>query len=352
MVGFRPFIGDDSAPPPPRMLPPRATPSPNPRQAVQTWSYRVPSPPRVYVPPPSVKDEDPPELRLAKRTAQDFDTNGFDNADFLKSMPHNDAPSRDHILEWEYEERRMAQQILPYLYLGPVSAARDREFLVREEISMVMAVRDTLSAQARLLNPKAPRDLGLHSVNIDVSGNQQLIAAFPRAIEEINCHLSARYQANSVHLTTASVQSSQPVPGKVLVFCESGNDRSVAVVVAYIMAMYSATLVDALQVVQSQRFCISVDDSCRYLLKSYEGILAAKRDVVKAVNQTRAQHTIANLVEDQHTSISALNKGSKRNLDETYEDSMDIEEESEAGVMEMGGRDQRGGRAPFSDEMA
>ena len=363
MVGFKPLMGNPSAPPP--IFPPaRTTPSPNPHQAIQSRSYGVPSPPRVYVPPPAVTDTGSPNLEFVKRTGRDFESNGFANSDFLKTVTYGHFTFRDHVLEWEYEERRVAQEILPFIWLGPVSAARDRQFLINNQITMVMAVRDTLSAQAKLLCPKAPGDLGIHSVNIDVRGNQQLIAAFPRAIEAINSHLSSRYQIQQAGLSKSIMNGHlpppQPVPGKVLVFCESGNERSVAVVVAYIMAMYSTTLVEALQVVQSQRFCISVNDASRYLLNSYADILRAKRDVTKSMLESDAagdpgmdssgsSNGISNGTSNGHSTLYAA-RSTKRSLDDAYEDEMEIDDEGGwNNAADMARFDKREGLAPFID---
>ena len=181
--------------------------------------------------------------------------------------------------DWKYESRREAQSILPFLYLGPSAAARDIEALKREKISFLLVVRNTRTAQARLLSgDKVANELGIESAAIDVDGNQELIAAFPKAVKVINSHLVTGYHLfNQVQRMrgTNDQWSSWTPKAKVLVFCESGNERSAAVVAAYIMAMYGTDLVAAIQYIQAQRFCVAFDDELKNLLLSYQHILEA-----------------------------------------------------------------------------
>lgn len=254
------------------------------------------------------------------------------------------------MLEWKYEQRRMAQQILPFLYLGPMSAAKDRGFLQKEGITMVIGVRNIMSAQAKLLGSRAAQELGIDTAMIDVAGNQELIAAFPRAIESINSHLSAMYQHDQVKRTQAAANGHPHLPstpGKVLVFCESGNERSATLVTAYIMAMYATDLVKAIQIVQAQRFAVAFDDSLRNLLSTYEIILKAKRDVVQADNRLlglpgRGRDSDAGVRNDD-----GVGKRSKRTFEDTNDD--DMEMDGENVHLDHGRFETRDGSAPFQD---
>ena len=254
------------------------------------------------------------------------------------------------MLEWKYEQRRMAQQVLPFLYLGPMSAAKDRNFLQREGITLVIAVRNTMSAQAQLLRSKAAQELGIDTKMIDVAGNQELIAAFPRAIEAINSHLSAMWQQDQARRTQTAATGQahlQSTPGKVLVFCESGNERSATLVTAYIMAMYSTDLIKAIQVVQAQRFAVAFDDSLRNLLLTYETILKAKRDVVQADNRLLG---LPGGFRDPGASAGndkRIGKGSKRTFDDVYDD--DMETDGGNVHLDYGRFEMRDGSAPFHD---
>ena len=258
------------------------------------------------------------------------------------------------MLEWKYEQRRMAQQILPFLYLGPMSAAKDRDFLQREGITMVIAVRNTMSAQARLLGSKAAQELGIDTKMIDVAGNQELIAAFPRAIEAINSHLSAMYRQDQARRTQAAATGQtclQTTLGRVLVFCESGNERSATLVTAYIMAMYATDLIKAIQIVQAQRFAVAFDDSLRNLLLTYDMILKAKRDVVQADSRLfrvpgGVESTAAATGASTGSSCEA-GRTSKRTFDDTYDDDMEMNGDNEH--LDYGRFQMRDGSAPFQD---
>lgn len=309
----------------------------------------MPSPPRIIVPPPALNASGLPDLHVVQDPAFDFESSGFANAEFLKTVTYGNFMTANNMLEWKYEQRRMAQQILPFLYLGPMSAARDKAFLQREGITMVLAVRNTMSAQAKMLQTKAAEELGLDTRMIDVAGNQELIAAFPRAIEAINAHLSTMYQreqARAAQGMAAGQGHRPPTLGKVMIFCETGNERSATLVTAYIMAMYSMDLVKAIQIVQAQRFAVAFDDSLRNLLSTYEMMLQAKRDIVQANNgSTKNQGGIgnpgsSNAVENLYA------KPSKRRLEAAYDEDMDMGDEIH---LDAGRFEGRAGSAPFQD---
>ena len=279
----------------------------------------------------------------------DFESSGFANAAFLKTVTYGNLICSNNMLEWRFEQRRTAQQILPFLYLGPSAAARDKDFLQREGITMVLAVRNTMSAHAKLLGIKTAQELGVEGNTVDVAGNQELIAAFPRAIEAINMHLSTMYQraqmggASSADSTKGQTLST---PGKVLVFCESGNERSATLVTAYIMAMYSTDLVTAIQIVQAQRFAAAFDGSLRNLLSTYETILKAKRDVVQANSITVPSGDQAYTGLTQ-SSVGEAGKASKRTIDDAYDDDVDMGGAN--GFSDTSRFEKREGNAPFQD---
>lgn len=230
--------------------------------------------------------------------------------------------------EWSYDMRRAAQPILPFLYLGPLGCVRDREYIRKEGITLLLAIRDSRSAQARLVSgERTAAELGIEADFVDVTGHQELISMFPCAIRRINDHLASQDQSKlPAHM-----------PRKVLVFCESGNDRSAAVVTTYMMAMFSMKAEKAMKAVQSQRFCVTLDDDWRLLFSSFETILEAKRDVerVRRANISRSH------------SSSSVSK--KRNLDDSCD-----EEVMEGSTMDMDGKEYENWEArkpvaPFQD---
>ena len=322
-----------------------------PHSPAQSWSFRVPSPPRIIVPLPLLNADGMPDLRVIQDPSFDFQSSGFQNVEFLKKVTYGNFMTANNMLEWKYEQRRMAQQILPFLYLGPMAAARDKAFLQREGITMVLVVRNTMSAQAKLLGTKAAEELGLASKMIDVAGNQELIAAFPKAIELINLHLSTMYQrdqARAAEGVSYSEGHQNVTPGKVLIFCETGNERSAALVTAYIMAMYATDLIKAIQIVQAQRFAVAFDDSLRNLLSTYEAILQARRDVIQAKSGHTGPRGGAGFASSATENVNGAGNSSKRSFDAAQGESMDVDEEDE--VLDLRRFDGRAGPAPFQDQ--
>ena len=309
----------------------------------QLWSHRMPSPPRLVVPPPALATNGLPDLQVVKDATIDFGASGFNNTEFLRTVTYNNFVTKNAMLEWKYEHRHKAQAVLPFLYLGPSSAARNDEFLKSEGITMVIAVRNAMSAQARLLGSKAAEALGLQYAAIDVCGNQELIAAFPQGIQVINEHLAHIYQLNqSGHPPV--IAGTPKKNGKVLVFCESGNERSASLVAAYLMAMYSKDVVTTIQIVQAQRFAVAFDDSLRNLLLTYEDILKAKRDVNTVKDMDLATQQSSNAGQ------GATDRKIKRSHEEIV-DEEDILMEMETPSHEYieNGVARRDGIAPFQD---
>ncbi|KAJ9248460.1 hypothetical protein DTO207G8_7386 [Paecilomyces variotii] len=230
------------------------------------YTSGAPSQPQVAMAPAMpFYEDDPARFDTMAPESHDFEIGEFASAEFFNSVSMSDFIDRAKPIEWSYEMRRVAQLILPFLYLGPSSSLKDRDFLRTEGITLLLAIRSRQSAQARLVSgEKVAAELGIEADAIDVMDNQELIAAFPRAIRRINDHI-----AFSPHR-------------KVLVFCESGNERSASVVIAYLMVMLNLDTVNALYTVQHRRFCVCIEEPMRILLASFESILDAKRDVAKA----------------------------------------------------------------------
>ena len=191
-----------------------------------------------------------------------------------------------HATEWTYETRRSSQAILPFLYLGPFTTAKDVDFITKNGITMLLVIRDSRSALSGLLSgKKVAEQLGIQHAAVDVGGSAQLIQyGFPSVIRIINNHLLAKYQecAPPGPLPHGPpFEAKPPTWGKVLIFCESGNERSAAAVASYLMAMYQVDMVSAVQYVQTQRFCIALNDELKHLLFNFQQLLEARRGVLK-----------------------------------------------------------------------
>lgn len=250
--------------------------------------------------------------------------NKFNQEDIECLRTITQGPHAVKLKEWKYESRRQAQPILPYLYLGPSSAARDVQFLRDQGITMLLVIRDTTTATSGLLSgQKAARELGIISESIDVQGNQELIRAFPRAIEVINKHLIGAYRARKDAVQQPHSPDNSPMWGKVLVWCESGNERSAAVVVSYLMAIYSLNVIEAIQYIQAERFCIAFDDSLKNLLLSYHQLLEAQRGILAAGGDADRRKVSGN---------------EKRSRDEVGDMDVDMDAEKMDDLARFGGR--------------
>lgn len=234
------------------------------------WTYRIPTPSRIVVPPPHLN-------LMMQNTAPLVDLNdkvlsqeGIDIS-FLNQLDYSYLFEFAYLnsQSWTYAMRREASEVLPFLYLGPLSAARETSTLQQLGITMLLAIQHRSSLPNLMLNGpiKAANELGIELGVINVADNLELIGEFPRAARMINEHLV------KVHA------QDQTVMPKILLFCESGNDRSAAVAAAYLMQTFDGVdLVKACQIVNVRRFSANVEEGMKQYLLSYQQILQAQRD--------------------------------------------------------------------------
>lgn len=314
------------------------------RRPIQEYVYQIPGPPSVWIPSPVLNNNE--ELSIEPSASHDYGSTGFANVDFLEEVtyPKVETSIASAILDWNHQQRWTAQLILPFLYLGPSSMARDDVFLREQGITMILRIRTLLTSGYKILAAMAPdQDIEIHDIN--VRGAQDLIAAFPQGIELINAHMSA-YRGQSQELSASLPSSATSLLGKVLVCCETGNECAPCMVAAYLMAMYTINFVKAIQIIQAQRFSAIFGDEARNMLQTYYTILQAKQTVIQSrtgnVNQTLPQN------EDRGQLLATTPpKANKRSLDEVYDDGMNpsVAYDSELAHA-IDGRD---GQAPFQD---
>lgn len=230
------------------------------------YSARLPTPPRIVVPPP----------QTSLSTIPNFDLHSIAQSGPLAHVRY-DEMTRNSIVDWSYERRREAQKIVPFIYLGPMSAAKDRDFLKNEGITLLMAVRQRHSFESKVMDAalRVADEVKIQKQALDMSSAQELVSSFTHAANIINSHMHS-------HPT-----------GKVLVFCESGNERSASVVAAYLMnVLVDVDYIKAMQIVQSQRFCANFDDNVKRLLQSYWDILCARRAVNSISSSGRSKRSL------------------------------------------------------------
>ncbi|KAJ8123149.1 hypothetical protein O1611_g9665 [Lasiodiplodia mahajangana] len=245
---------------------------------------------------------------------------------------------------WSYNSRHFAQPILDFLYLGPATVMRNVQWLQEEGITMILGTRDTRHANLNLMNfDKVVHDLGIESQYIDVSGYHELNRVFPSAIRLINDHMLRIYRDQAAGNSKVDGKAESPAinpanfrRNKVLVFCETGNERSATIVCAYVMAVFGVGAQEAMQLVSHRRFCASIDLEFQNALRTYEGILRAQRTV--------HQHELKSKSAD----TTASPKIAKRGIDETTDDDYDGDA-SMTGTRMLEGSDRERfiGRAEF-----
>lgn len=224
------------------------------------YAYRVPTPPRIVVPPPALNEDALPDIHLGASSVLPTPGDAYTN-----------LITTNAVFEWTYERRREAQMVLPYLYLGPMNAAKDEAFLSKEGITMVLGVRQKHEFTSKLMDGalRRTRAAGLEANTVDLANNQDLIHSFPETTTMINSHLRRIHDA-------------QGKLGKVLVFCESGNERSAGVIAAYLMETHEdVDYIKAMQLCQAQRFCVNFDDAMKRVLQGYWDILCARKSVAE-----------------------------------------------------------------------
>ena len=314
---------------------------------IQQYVYRIPAPPSTWVPSPVAANTE--ELSISEKSSLNHELTGFNNVDFLKKVTYTNFNSPSNVLDLNHEQRWTAQAVLPFLYLGPTSIARDGSFLQQHGIKMILRIRTVFISNSKPLDKTAANlKIGIHTV--DVGGVQDLIAAFPHGIEMINAHMSTFHDDDQKSLAISGSPATSP-PGKVLVCCETGNECSPCMVAAYLMAMYAMDFGKAIQIVQAQRFSATFGEESKNILQTYDAILEAKRNVMKSgtANLTQASRSIKGDSSFSQGETSALwpVKANKRSLDELYNDETDT---GIAGIDDLGFTvGKREGHAPFQD---
>ncbi|KAF9884134.1 hypothetical protein FE257_002255 [Aspergillus nanangensis] len=220
--------------------------------------------------------EDSLQLEPLKPAEHQFAEGEFVPRGFRENVNPNLFAVPNPARDWTYSNRRQAQMLLPFLYLGPWTCLKDRRWLQEEGFTLLLAVRDRRLAQVRLVSgEKVATEMEIESDTVDIVGNQELISILPRAIRRINNHVFS-------HSVIGHGK-----PPKIFIFCETGNGVSAVVIIAYLMVMFNAELPQAIHAVHLQRFCIETDDESRMMLASFGSILAAKRDVEQTQRSAR-----------------------------------------------------------------
>lgn len=231
---------------------------------------------------------------------------------------------------WKYDSRHKAQAVLPFLHLAPAPIARDATYITQNGISMVIAVRSAQMARAqpKWLDPsRLSSCANLQTATFDVDSPFDVIQRIKPVLKMMTDHLEAR-------TADRSIQSLTDIGGKILVFCESGNDRSPILVAAYLMLVYGLAWHESLNLIHAYRFSVSLSGNMNEMLKTLEGMFRAEADTAAVFNGIRNQHQ-TQIGESDHR------RGSKRTIDDAYDTDETMTEENDVSI--------RTGTAPFVD---
>ncbi len=310
---------------------------------VQAFPYsnkRLLETPRVYVPPPDLDyDNGKPSFQVSSIPFVQT-SNEYGNPAFLKALHAFHQLHMSHSMHsWQYEMRRTAQPILPFLWLGPSSIAKDSIFVKRHDITLMVAVRRSRAVHARptFLDPSTfASSADLATMTFDFEGPQDFLRTVRLAVRAINNHLESTSVDQPVGEGPLNMR------GKALIFCESGNDRSPVLVAAYLMIVFGITTISAIHVIQSQRFCITLSDEMKNMLLDLEQIIVAERQVSSSNNTQRPFEV---RLKQSGSVFSLPQKSTKRCIDDVY----DSDEEMAAEPHQRHDAGVRQGIAPFED---
>lgn len=307
------------------------------------YSARPPSPPSIHIPTPMLYSSSEPIKVVPSYDNIDPAALSLDDLQII-TQNGKEQIAHDSATTWIYESRRTAQPILDYLYLGPASVARDRKWLRENQITMLLAARDAQMAHARLMAvDHVATELGIQAEHIDVSGYHELIRAFPTAVRKINDHMLSVYRRQALQRETSEVvraleggQGGTMVideanfrRGRVLVFCETGNERSAGIVIAYLMSVLGMDMVYACQFIHYKRFCVGLDEDLKQLLKNYEDILMAQRTVHRHELDAKAALEGSPDSATAPTAAMATTTSSSKKVKRGFEEVMDGDDEDQ-----------------------
>ena len=292
--------------------------------------------PRVNVPPPDLEYKEGKPVFQVRALPFNQTSLQYGDPNFLRALVSSyDLDLTHAMLTWQYEMRRNAQPILPFLFLGPSSVARDAAFVRNTGITLLIAVRSSKSVQTRksFLDPATfASSAGIATSTLDFDHPAEFIPLVKPVIKVINDHLEAT-------CTGMPFQDYSSIRGRVLIFCESGNDRSALLVAAYLMIVYGVEAITAIHMVQSQRFCITLSDDMKNILLDLQAITSAERQV------SDAQAAMAPFATGHGGAFASRPRPSiKRNIDDVYTSDEEMGDDPECEGSHI-----RGGVAPFVD---
>lgn len=171
---------------------------------------------------------------------------------------------------WDYKHRREAQRVLRYLYLGPVTSARDEKFLRSAHITMAVSVRPLIvtNLQPGYMAPSRMNTLkDCETTTFDFDSTFTFTSNLASTMQTVTNHIERLTPSNKRPETKA----------RILVFCDTGNERSITFIAAFLMIIYGISASTALDVIQSYRYSMSPSFETHLVLDTLQDILSAQR---------------------------------------------------------------------------
>lgn len=237
----------------------------------------------------------------------------------------------DRSVSWTYPMRHAAQSILEFLHVGPRTVVRDTEWLRAEGITMVVLLHDVgFGGIMGSFAEKFAAPLGIERLLVPVASAQDLMTSLGDIIAAANRNVVGVFRREGRR-------------GKVLVTCQTGNDRATIVAAAYLMSVFGLGMVDAVNFVMAQRFCANFDEDSKRCLSAWEAIIQARKDVHGATAQVGAM----GLGAEAPVGLGGI--GKKRRIEDTRDEDEGMGGMTEAGNMDADRYDGREAFIPFID---
>ncbi|ATY67217.1 dual specificity phosphatase 3 [Cordyceps militaris] len=263
------------------------------------YSRRPPSPPSIPTQMVRGDESSCPVSYTLKPTEDYLDAIQLTRAQLAAVTRGRKQCSVNRASPWVYEQRRYFHSILDYMSLGPVSVVRDRAYLAREQISMIVHVRDARMPPTRAVDDACRALPGLTKFEVAVRNDFDLLHQLPAIIHTINTHM--------IELSdeTACQTDVTPRIGRILVTCATGNDLSALLVAGYVMAMFGLSTSKVVGFVSLQRFCCTFDEDIKRILQTWEDILKATAVVSRDRAATQNTARLPKSKRDVHDMMSS-----------------------------------------------
>jgi serine/threonine/tyrosine-interacting protein len=243
-----------------------------------------------------------PHIQIKPKSPPLYGNDSYGNPAFIHRLAsvHQLNEFRHRMLTWNYDERSKAQDVIPWLFLGPSSAARDTNFVNDNQISCMVAIRSAqmIRNKPKFLHPASmPTSVGRQIATLDIDSPWEFIRNVRPVIKIVVDHMEASCHGG----ITNSVDD---ISARVLVYCENGNERSAVFVAALLMVLYGLESYTAIQLIQSRRFSIGLNESMKQMLSAFETILQAEMQVGAMGNvgmPLRSKRTMSTMEEEDES---------------------------------------------------